>query len=110
MLYSFILTLGDEMDRRLVLVLRQMSVNTVVTSIELATDKPIPEGWITGVQGLFPILVPIQQVCVLLKTFGKILQAEPIVNSLIRHVCLGNKFRRRIIISFLLPVHGNSRF
>src|SRR4051812_13294926 len=84
-----------------------MPVDAVVATVELSTDEPFPKGSIAGVQGGMPILVPHQQIGILFKTVGEFLDAESFVNRRISQVGLTNKFGRRIIIFFLLPMDSN---
>ncbi len=82
---------GDEVNGGLVLVVFQVTVYTVVAGVDLAAFKPFVAGCITGIQGLIPVFIPGQQIGVFLETVGKIIQAETIVNALVRHVCLGDE-------------------
>ena len=54
-----------------------------------------------------PILIPVEEVCVLFKALGKVVEAEPIVDCRIRHIRLGDKGGRGVNILLFLPVHGN---
>ena len=64
----------------LVPVLGKMPVNAIITYIELATDKPFPQGRITGIQYSIPGLVPVQHIGILCEALRKIVQAEPVIN------------------------------
>src|SRR5579859_5067951 len=55
--------------RRFVPVLLQVTVNTVIRGVELASGIPLPERSITGIERGVPILVPAQQVCIFTETF-----------------------------------------
>ena len=92
MLDSLILRFRDKMDCRLVLIFFEVPVNTVVARIELAADKPFPAGRIAGIQHCMPALIPVQQVGVLLETLREIIQAEPFIDALVCHICLGDEF------------------
>src|SRR5208337_3895909 len=92
MLDLLALVFRDKMDCCFVLVLGQMPVYTIVACIDLSSDKPLETWRVTGIEGCMPILVPGQQIGIFLKTVWKVLQCKPVVNSLIRHVRLSNKF------------------
>src|SRR5210317_1489353 len=98
------------MDRCFVFVFCKMPVNTVIADIEFTTDKPFPEGGITGVKHSVPLLVPVQQISIFRKAIREIIQAEPIVNRFIIYIRLGLEFLRRIIIILFLPMNRNLGF
>jgi hypothetical protein len=79
------------MESCLVFVFGKVPVNAVVADIELAADKPFPEGGITGIKGGMPGLVPIQKISILPETVREIIQAEPVINRPIVYICLGNE-------------------
>jgi hypothetical protein len=100
---------GNEVNGGLVLVIFQVTVDAVVAGVDLAALEPFEAGRVAGIQDLIPVFVPGQQVGIFLETVGEIVQAEPVVDALVRHVCLGDELCRRIIVSFFLPVNGNLR-
>ena len=106
----FIFRFRHKDEGRFVFILLEMAINTVVGGIDLAAHKPFPARGIAGIQRGMPILVPIQQIGIFLKTFGEILQAQPVIYAWIGHICLGNKLRGWMKILLFLPVNGNLRF
>src|SRR5207253_4545446 len=52
-----------------------------------------------------PILIPGEQISILLEAFRKILLIKALKNFRIRGIGLTNKFRRRVVIVFFLPVN-----
>jgi len=66
-----ILRFWNPNQRHFVLILRQVPVHAVVTRIDLSADKPLPERRIARVERGVPILIPGQQIGILLKAFGK---------------------------------------
>src|ERR1700686_3768112 len=73
--------LGDPDERRLVASLRKMAINAVDARVEPATDEPLPERRIAGVQRGVPVLVPREQVRVLLEALGEVLLAEAFADA-----------------------------
>src|SRR5882757_7823608 len=73
---GFAFRLRNENQRRLVFVFGKVPVDAVVAGVEFAADKPFPKWRIAGVQRGVPILIPMQEVGILAKTFRKILLAE----------------------------------
>ena len=110
MLDTLTLRLWNEVDRCLVLIVLEMSIDAIIRGIEFTTDKPFPKRRIACIQCLLPILIPVQHVRILFEALWKVLHAEPFINGFIRHVCLGNELRRRIVIALLLPVDRDLRF
>jgi hypothetical protein len=74
----FVLKFRNEVDRRLVLVSRQMAIDAVVTGIELTANEPSPEGRMPRVERNIPILVPVEEICVFLKALWKVVEAESV--------------------------------
>src|SRR6266849_3688446 len=87
-----------------------MAVNAVVAGIELAADKPFPEGRIARVEGLAPGLVPIEEGSVMIVAFRKMLFAEFLDEGRIGKIRLGDKCLGRAEELFFLPVDGDLRF
>ena len=96
---------GHKDQRRFVFVLGKVTIHAVVRGVELAADKPLPEGRIAGVEGGVPILVPRQEIGVFAKAFRKVFFAEPFDNAGVGEVRLADKFRRGIIVFFLPPMN-----
>jgi len=63
-----------------------MAINAVVTGIESTADKPFPEGRMASVQRDVPILVPVEEICVLLKALRKVVEAESVEDSRVLQV------------------------
>ena len=74
----FVLWLGDEVDRRLVLVLGEMAIDAVVTGVDPAADEPSPERWIARIKRDVPGPVPVKKVSVLLEAVRDVIQTESI--------------------------------
>src|SRR5262245_37472529 len=92
------------MDRRLVLVLREMTIDAVVTDIYSAADKPFPERRLAGVERDVPGLIPIEQIGVFLEAVRKIFETEPVKYFRVGQVGLSDEFFRRVDVGLLLPV------
>src|SRR6516164_5427020 len=101
---------GDKDERRFVLVLCEVPVDTVVGGVDLAADEPLPERRITGVERGMPVFVPAQHISVLPEAFWEIFLAEPFVDVGIGQICLADKFRGRIIVFFLPPMDCDLSF
>jgi hypothetical protein len=100
---------GNEVNSGLVLVVFQVTVNTVVAGVDLAALEPFVAGRIAGIQDFIPVFIPGQQIGIFFLAVGEIIQAEPVIDAFVRHVGLGDELRGRIIVSFFLPVYGNLR-
>jgi hypothetical protein len=59
-----------------------MAIDAVVRRIDLAADKPLPAGRVARVERRVPVLIPIEEVGVFFKTFGKVVQAKAVVDRL----------------------------
>jgi hypothetical protein len=107
-----VLVLGfrDEDERGLVIVFRQMAIDTVVRSVQAAADKPLPEWRMIGVQRGVPILIPVQQLRILPETFREILFAETLDNARIVQVGLRDEAGGRANVGFFYSMHGDLRF
>ena len=88
---GLILGLRHKNKGRLVFVLLEVSIDAVVAGIDLAPHEPLPAGSITGIQRGVPILVPAEKIGIFLVAFRKVIQAEPLIDLRIGHVCLSNK-------------------
>ena len=62
----------DEVNCRLVFVLRQMAIDTVITRIDLAAGEPLPKGRMAGGECHIPSLAPVEEVGVSLKHSGNL--------------------------------------
>ncbi len=82
-----------------------MPVHAVVTRVQLSADKPLPERGVAGIQRRVPILIPGEQISILLEAFGEILLAKALENIRISGIGLSNKLRRRVVVIFFLPVN-----
>src|SRR5882672_2404634 len=102
--------LGDENQRGFVLMFDEMAIDAVVAGVEFAADKPFPEGWIAGVEGLAPGLVPMEEVGVVVKTFREIFFAEFLDEGGVGEIGLSNEFLGRTKIFLFFPMDGNLRF
>ena len=100
---------GNKVDGGLVLVRLQVTIDAVVAGVDLAALEPFVTGCIAGIQNFIPVFVPGQKVGIFLIAVGKIIQAEPVIDAFVRHVCLGDKIRGWIIVPLLLPVYGYLR-
>src|SRR5271157_5478765 len=104
-----LLGLGHEDQGGLVAVLGEVPIDAVVAGVDLASDEPLPARGVARVQGRVPVLVPFEQVGVLFEAVREVVQAEALVNLLVRHVRLGNEIPRWVEEPLLLPVHGYFR-
>ena len=68
-----------------------MSVNTVVAGVYLAANEPLPARGVACIKRRMPILIPGQQVSILLEALGEIVQAEALIDRSVGQICLGNK-------------------
>ena len=75
---GFVFRLGNEDQRRLVLVLGQVAIDAVVAGVELSADEPLPERRVTGVERGVPVLIPVEQFGVFAEAFGEISFAESV--------------------------------
>src|SRR5262249_47957391 len=98
--------LADKDECGFIPVLLQVAIDAVVRHIELAADKPFPEGSITGVKRGVPVLVPGEQVSIFPEALGKILFAEPLIDGRISEIGLSDKRRAGMVILFFLPMDG----
>ena len=64
----------------LVFVLGKVPVNAVIAHIELAADKPFPEGSVTGIKDGMPFLVPGQKICIFCKAIREIIETETVID------------------------------
>src|SRR5438128_1820491 len=109
-LCSLILQLRHPDKGCLVSILLQVPVHAVVTRIQLSADKPLPERRVAGIKRRMPVLIPGEQIGILLEAFGKVLLAKALENGRIRGIGLTDKLRRRVVIVFFLPVNCNLSF
>ena len=98
---------GDEVNRRLVLVLGEMAIDTVITGIDSTADKPFPERRMAGVERNIPGLVPVEEIGVLLEAVWELVEAESVEDSRVFQVGLSDKCLRRADVGLFLPVDGN---
>src|SRR5271157_340276 len=95
------------MDRRLVLVLGEMTIDTVIADVDSAADEPSPERRIACVERDVPRLVPVEKIGVLLETVREVVETESFKDGFVGEVGLGNKFLWRVDIGLFLPVDGD---
>src|SRR5258708_22932548 len=88
----------------------QVAVDAVIAGVELAADKPLPERRMTGIERGVPIVVPVQELRILVEALGKMLLAEFFDDGGIGEISLGDEFFGKIKILFLLPMHRDFRF
>jgi hypothetical protein len=69
--------LRDPNESCLIASLRKVTIHTVDARVEPTADEPFPERRVAGVQGSVPILVPGEQVRILLEALREVLLAEP---------------------------------
>src|ERR1700732_776234 len=86
-----------------------MTVNTVVTGVELSADEPFPERRVARVQSGVPVLVPAQHVGIFFEALREFIDAESLVYRRIGQVRLANEFGGGMVIFFLLPMDRNLR-
>src|SRR6516225_7912684 len=86
-----------------------MAIDTVVTGIELAADKPSPERRMASIKRDVPSLRPVQEIRILLEALRKLVEAETVEDGWILQVGLSDEFFRRTDIVFFLPVDRNLR-
>jgi len=92
-----------------------MTVDAVVARVQPPAHEPLPERRVARVERRVPVLVPRQQVRVLLEALGKVLLAESLEDGRVGRVGLPDERRRRRVELLLPPVHrdlrlGNLRF
>src|SRR5260221_8740087 len=107
MLDRFVLRLGDEVDRRLVLVLGEMAIDAVVTSVEPTDAEPSPDRLNTRIERSYPRLVPVTKISILLEAVRKLLEAESFEDRVVGQVGLSDEFLRRVDVSLFLPMDRN---
>src|SRR5262249_17950177 len=88
---GLVLAFRDEMNSSFILVLLKVPVDAIVARVDLAADKPLPERRVTGIESRFPIPIPVQKIGVLFETFGKALQAEPLIDTFVCQIGLPDK-------------------
>ena len=108
--HGFAFGFGDEDQRGLVLVFREVPVDAVVADVEFAADEPFPEGRVRSVQGFAPGLVPIEERGVIIEAFGETLFAEFLDESGVGKIGLRDEFLRRAVITLFFPMDRNLRF
>jgi hypothetical protein len=79
-------------EGRLVLPLVEVAVDTVVRGVELPADEPLEERRVRPVEHLVPVLVPVEQVGVLLEPLGEL--PDLVVDRRVRGVGLPDELRR----------------
>ncbi len=87
-----------------------MPVDTIVACVDLAPHEPLEAWGVTRIQSGMPVLVPGQHVGILFETVRKVLQAEPVIHSIIGQIRLGNEFCGRIEELFFPPMHCDFSF
>jgi hypothetical protein len=87
-LNRFVLGLWHEMDRRLVLVLGEVSIDAVVAGVDLAADEPAPEWRVAGVERPFPVPGPVEQVCKLLEALAEPVEGKTLKDTVVCQIGL----------------------
>jgi len=90
-LYSLFFEFWDKMDRGFILIIFQVSVNTIVACIELSAFKPLVTRGIACIEYLVPVFVPSEEFCELRITVWKIVETETIENRFVGEVGLTYK-------------------
>src|ERR1700674_1914544 len=91
-----VLRFGDPDEGGLVPVLRQVAVDTVIGGVQPTTDEPLPEGRVAGIERRVPVLVPGEEVGILLEAFGEVLLPESVEDGRITRIGLADEFRGRV--------------
>src|SRR5207245_6519885 len=107
---DLVLRLRGPDEGSLVPVLRQVPIDTVVGGVQPPTDKPLPEGCVAGVEGGVPVLLPGEEIRVLLEAFREVLLLEPVENSRVAGIGLANEFRGRDEVLLFSPVDRDLGF
>jgi len=89
---GFVFRLGDEDQRRFVLVLGEVAVDAVVTSVEFAADEPFPERRVAGIERFAPGFVPIEEGGVMVEALRKMSFAELLDEGGIGKIGLSDEF------------------
>jgi hypothetical protein len=106
-LRGVLLGLGDEDDRGLVLELRKMAIDAIVSDVQSAADEPEIERGVAGVEGRGPVLIPVKEIGVLAEALGELVEREALVDIGIDEVGLPDEPRVRIVVPLLLPMYGD---
>jgi len=106
-LYSFLLRLGNEVDRGLVLVFSKMAIDAVVTSVDSAADEPSPERRIARVERNVPGPIPVKEIGVFLEAVREVVETEPFKDLVVGQVGLNNELLWRVNVGLFLPVDGD---
>jgi hypothetical protein len=101
---GFVLRLGDEVDRRLVLVLGEMAIDAIVTGVDPAADEPSPERWVARVERDVPGPVPVEKIGILLEAVREVVETESFKDAFLGQVGPGNEFLRRVNVVLFLPM------
>ena len=97
------------MDGGLVLVLCEVPVETVVAGVQPPTHEPFPERRIARVESGLPVLVPVEQVGVLLEALWKVVEGEAFEDLLVGQVRLPDEARGRVDVVLFLPMDRDLR-
>src|SRR5207244_2680928 len=87
----------------------QVPIDAVVRGVQPAADEPLPERRIVRVERGVPVLVPSEQVSILLEALREIPLRESLEGARICQVRLGDERRRRGVIFLFPPVNGDLR-
>ena len=109
-LRDLVLRLRDPDQGGFIPVLRQVPIDAVVGRVQPATDKPLPERGVAGVEGGMPVLIPGQQIRILLEALGEVLLLEPVEDARVARIGLANEFRGRGEVLLFSPVDRDLRF
>src|SRR5437660_470519 len=94
----------------LVAIGRQVTIDAIVTRVEPTADEPLPERRVTRVQCRVPVMIPGEQIRVLLETLRKVFLTESFIDARIASIGLPNELWRGLIILLLSPVDSNLCF
>src|SRR5260370_10696664 len=84
----------------------QVAVDAVIAGVELASDKPLPERRMAGIERGVPIVIPVQKVRIFVEALGEMLLAEFFDYGGVGEGGLCNELGRRIKGILLFPMGG----
>src|SRR6267143_2088811 len=81
----------------------QVAVDAVIAGVELASDKPLPEGGMAGIERGVPIVIPVQKLRIFVETLGEMLLAE-----FFDHGGIGEVFLARALGTVVTPLEKSA--
>src|SRR5207237_4479454 len=87
----------------------QMADDAVVRGVQTPADEPLPEGRVAGVERRVPVVIPAEEIGVLLEALRKMFLAESVEKRRVRTIGLGDERGRRVEVILLLPVSSDLR-